>query len=97
MGMETTGNSMNTIDITGYTDNAVDAILAVAADDHTFDFDALTCRELRELAEAYPDKDFTLWIRETARREARVRREAKSGDYHAAIMKRQDQEAVNDA
>ena len=80
---------MKTINISGMTDNAVDAILAWAAEDNDFDFDKLTPREVRELASAYPDVDFTGWIRDAERRFP-VRNDNTGFCYEALIMERDD-------
>ena len=53
---------MKTIDITNTSDNALSALFAWKTEDDSFDYDALTASELRELAVLVPDADFSTWI-----------------------------------
>lgn len=77
-----------TIEITNYSDNLVDAILAWKSGDETFNFDALTSKELYLLQDA-TGANLRTWICLAAAREARSPR-ADGPDYEGAILARQE-------
>jgi hypothetical protein len=83
---------MNTIDITNFSDNLVDAIFAYRSGDESFDFDVLTVGELYALQDAVK-VDLGLWIRQANLRSERSKRPV-GPDYENAILARQERDAA---
>jgi hypothetical protein len=77
-----TGRLLN---ITHVSDAVLDAVLAIAASDAAFDFDALTRRELIEV-EALSGVSLTAWIRAAP---AEFATRNKGADFEAMILDRQ--------
>lgn len=84
----------NTIDITNYSDNVIDAILAFRTNDNSFDWESLTVKELYQLQDA-TGADFSVWIRQTEMRTARSTRPV-GRDYEGAILARQERNSYAD-
>ena len=83
---------MNTIDITNFSDNLLDAILAYRSGDESFNFDVLTIGELYALQDAVK-VDLSLWIQQANLKSERGKRSV-GPDYENAILARQERAAA---
>ncbi len=80
------------VDISNVSDTVLDAVLALRSNDTSFDFDALTRRELIEVQEI-SGVSLALWIAGTPEQERAAR--SPGADFEAMILARQEDDGRN--